>query len=343
MKRKKKERHRENTFQSNVSSEDVVKNKIFKNYIIEMEEKTKEFAIKNPNLMDKKFHLFQTNKNSLRDMIFNLAYFYDTNYTGNKDFIHIPNINDILNNIKKYPIMLCTQKDKDGMDDILGVSTVKFENNDSISNNPYFPTVNETILTITGILTKLNSVDKNNNKIRGIGKELFKSSIRAAYRINKENKVRLICEIDCRNVQSFSAVTKAVKELQEENIGVSISVDGYYEILDASGNLTEAPTFILEIELNGKDCNMFNEPKVFNYLNCKRTELFSDLNNVIENNTKELKEYVNVKGDKIVIYHELEKFNALNVTLNIGNTAEGNERVPSIRSLQYENAPKDLM
>lgn len=331
----KKKRHKKESNSSGHSPEGPKQN-IFKTYIEEMEEKTEEFIKKNPEHLDTKFYLFQTiqNKDLVRDMIFNLTYFYDMNYTGNKDFIHIPNISNILENILKYPIMIATQKDEYGSEDILGATTVKIENNKSISDNPYFPTSNETVLTISAVLTKSNAVNSNNKRIKGIGKELIKSSIRAAYNVNKKNKVRLICEVDCRNMHSFNAVVNAIKELQNENLNVNVAVSGYYEILNSQGELEEAPTFILEMDL-GENKLISNNKIEFNYLDCKSTELFSDLNNVLEKNTNELKEFVNKKDDKTIIYHSLEPFNALNVSINVGNTANGNERVPSIKELEY--------
>lgn len=315
----------------------------FRNYIKEMEERTHEFTKNNPNLSDVRFYLFQSirNRDILRDMIFNLTYFYDTNYTGNKDFIHIPDISAILDNLLKHPIMLATRKDEYGTEEILGVCTVKIESSTNFSSNPIFPTKNENVLIISNILTKSCAVDKYNNKIKGIGKELFKSAIRGAYEINKTNKLRLICEVDCRNTQSYNAVSNAVSTLKNEGLNINIAVGGYYEIIDNTGELTEAPTFVLEIGLDNNKIISEDKHK-FNYLDCKSTELFSDLNNVIENNTKELSEFVNIKDGKVVIYHELEAFNALNVEFNIGNTADGNERIPQIQNLQYQTAPNDL-
>lgn len=336
---KKKKQKTENNSNSGHSLEEGPKQKIFQSYIKEMEEKTRTFINKNPELSGTKFYLFQTirNKNVVRDMIFNLDYFYDANYTGNKDFIHIPNIKNILDNIVKYPILLATQKNELGEEDILGASTVKIENNKSISDNPYFPTLNETVLTITGILTKANAVNSNNKRIRGIGKELIKSSIMAAYNVNTTNKVRLIYEADCRNIHSFNAIVNAVKELKEENLNIGLTIDGYYEILNSSGDLEEAPTFVLEINLE-KEINTLNKEIEFNYLNCSSTDLFSDLNNVIENNTKELKQYVNRKNNKTIIYHSLEPINAFRVSINPGSTADGNERIPSLGALEYASA-----
>ena len=104
MKKKKKARPRSN---NNQQEWDVVKQNIFKHYIKEMEEKTEKVK-SNQSSSETNIHLFQTirNKDDVRDTIFNLTYFYDNNFTGNKDFMHIPNISNVLNNVLNYPIML---------------------------------------------------------------------------------------------------------------------------------------------------------------------------------------------------------------------------------------------
>ncbi len=334
MKKKKKARPRSNFKQDG----EVAKQKIFKYYIKEMEEKTEK--VNSQNSLETNFHLFQTirNKEAVRDTIFNLTYFYDNNFTGNKDFMHIPNISNVLNNILHYPIMLVTKKDEHGNDEILGTTTVKFENNTSITDNPYFPTKGEDVLSITGVLTKINAVDKNGNKIRGLGRELFKSAIKGAYELNKDKKVRLICEVDCRNTNSLYSVCKAVKELQDENINLQMFLAGYYEIKNKEKNLLEAPTFVLEIDLNG-DKKINNNNLNFDYQNCKSTNLFSSLSNVISKNTNENKKFVNIVGEKKITYHSVDPINALNIKLDIGTTADGNNREP-VLSLQLENVNK---
>ena len=57
----KKPRPRENDFTINTLDKGS-KQVIFKNYFKEMEEKTEEFIIKNPQLFDTKFYLFQSIK-----------------------------------------------------------------------------------------------------------------------------------------------------------------------------------------------------------------------------------------------------------------------------------------
>lgn len=322
---------------SNEQIDEVAKQKIFKTYIKEMEEKTEKFT--KPNEPSINFNLFQTirNKDLVRNSIFNLATFYDCNFTGNKDFMHVPNISNILDNILRYPIMLSTQKDIYGNDEILGTTTVKIENNKNISDNPFFPTMNEDVLSITGILTKADALDINGNKIRGLGRELFKSAIKGAYNINKEKKIRLVCEVDCRNKNSLYSVEKAVKELQEEGLNLQMFLTGYYEIYDSNRNLSEAPTFILEVDLNNKkklNNNIFN----FDYTNCQSTNLYSNLSKVICANTKESKKYVNFLEGKKVIYHSIKPINALGITLNVGTTADGNERIPVLSTVQLEPA-----
>ena len=77
MKKKKKARPRSNFKQDG----EVAKQKIFKYYIKEMEEKTQK--VNSQSSYESNFHLFQTikNKESVRDTIFNLTYFYDNNFT----------------------------------------------------------------------------------------------------------------------------------------------------------------------------------------------------------------------------------------------------------------------
>lgn len=331
MKKKKKSKPRS----MNSSDVEVAKQKIFNYYIKEMEERTEKFTLNNPDAKGTKFYLFQTirSKDEVRDMIFKLAYFYDRNFVGNKDFMHIPNISNILDNILKYPILLASKKDEYGHEDILGVTTVKMENNLNISDNPCFPTVNENVLSITGILAKMNNPEESEVRVRGVGKELFKSAIKAAVEINKIEPVRLIFEVDCRNTNSLGAACKALKDLQKEGLNINMFITGYYEIKDKQKALTEAPTFILELDLTGAKTLSKNEVK-FVYSDCKKETLFKDLSNVIKDNTNEVKSFINPKDDKTVMYHQIKPVNALAVTLNVGETADGNDRVPVLKALQ---------
>lgn len=331
MKKKKKGKPREQVFLGG----NTIQEKMFNYYIKEMEEKTENFNTKNN--LDTNFCVFQSipDKNKVIDTIFNLSYFYNNNFVGNKDFMHIPTISQITQNFTRYPIMLVSKKDKDGADEILGATTIKIENNSSISSNPYFPSKNEYVLSITGILSNSNAFDENGNKIRGIGKELYKSAIKGAYKLNEEENIRLVCEIDCRNVNSIKSILKAVKELQNEKYKVKLCVTGYYEIYNSDKKLVEAPTLILEVDLEGEK-NFNNVQTQFSYLQCNFAELYSDLANVIKANTKERKRYLNIIKENLVVYHSIKPINVENLKIDVGNTADGNDRVPIANPLEID-------
>ena len=251
MNKKKKKPKSSSPLKNNVVS---MRKAAFNYYNQEMEEITEKFKQKNEHADNTNFSLFQSmdSKTKVLDNIFKLAYFYDTNFTGNRDFMHIPNIKQITQNFAKYPIVLATQKDMFGNDEIVGVTTIKMEKNKSLKDNPFFPSKNEDIFSITGVLTKQNITDNFGKRITGVGRALFKSAIKGAYELNKSKKIRLICEVDCRNRNSLRAVTKATEELIEEGINAQIFITGYYEIINRENNLTEAPTFLLEIDLDGE-------------------------------------------------------------------------------------------
>lgn len=315
-----------------------LKRDAFRYYNEEMEEITEKFKQRNQNAENTRFYLFQSisSKSKVLDNIFKLAYFYDTNFTGNRDFMHIPNIKQITQNYTKYPIVLATQKDAFGSEEIIGVTTVKMEKNRSLKDNPFFPTKDEDVLSITGVLTKQNITDAFGNRISGVGKELFKSAIKGAYEINKDKKVRLVCEVDCRNKNSLRSVTRAAEELIEEGINAQIFITGYYEIINKENNLTEAPTFLIEIDLNGDKKLEENVYKKFSYSNCDSAELFSSLTNVIKQNTKEIGNFITFKGDNKISYHSIEPINTMNVELEVGTSTLGNERVPVTKNIELE-------
>ncbi len=330
MKKKKKERPRENDNILSESTRSYIFNEIRK------ELNTKTLKYKNEKGLDILFHLCQddNNPNELVSSIFNLAYFYDENFLGNKDFIHIPAITQVANNMLKYPVILASRKELDGSNEILGATTLKMENNNSITKNPYFPTKNQNVLSITGVLSKPN-IYPGDTKVRGIGKELYKSSIKSAIEVNKEKNIRLICEIDVRNTNSFNSICNAVRELNEEGTDVQIFIAGYYEIFGKDKSMVEAPTFILELDLDGTK-SLDDNHVDFSYLDCDLQNLYNDLSLKVRNLTKENKRYINMKNFNTIVYHSIKPINALNVSIEVGLTAEGNDRKRELSPIQVE-------
>ena len=60
------------------------------------------------------------------DSVQQITDFYNRNWTGNKDFMHIPDFNQVLDNCLKYPIIIAREKEKS---DILAISTIKYDEN----------------------------------------------------------------------------------------------------------------------------------------------------------------------------------------------------------------------
>lgn len=301
---------------------------VFKKYFKEMEELKEKSNIK--------FNSFQSlPEKDFLNGILKLTYFYDQNFIGNKDFMHVPDVSQVYQNVTKYPVILATQRNEFGENDIIGATTVKIENNLKKSDNPFFPTSNENVMFITGVLAKQNIFDVYGNKVKGIGKQLYRSAIKGAYELNKENKIRLACEIDCRNKNSFDALCKTVKSLQEDELNVGLKLVGYYEIMNKNIELKEAPTFLFEIDFQNKGDE--SSEKVFSYVDLDTDNLFKKLSHIIKRNTYEKRSYLNMYEHDFVVYHEIKPVNAFNMSIEPGSTAVGNERTPRFGKVQVES------
>ena len=300
---------------------------VFNNFKKEMEEKNRKYSLNNNNEISFKLAQDLVNGNEFINQVFNISYFYDTNFTGNKDFMHVPDIKMVAGNLMNYPVLVATRKGKDCSEEIIGIVTIKYENNKTINSNPIFPTKNENVLFITGLLTKNYDLCPDEPKIIGIGKELCKSSIKGAYDICINTHSRLVCQIDCRNTNSVTAFAKAVADLNDEGINVKSNICGYYEIFSRQNRLIEAPTFIVEFEFNNNDESDDNKTK-FSYTECKSSKLYSDLSRCIREITKENIKYITAIDNGFVVYHDTKKINIQNLELEVGSTADGNCRVP---------------
>lgn len=323
---------------STITKEKNFREIMFKYFYKETKRKEKEYnKIHNSNI---KFGLIQNidSNDNIINKILKLSYFYDRNFTGNKDFMHIPSLSQVAENIFHYPVVVAYRKLENGYNDILGVTTIKFEKNNRLKDNPFFPTRNEIVLSITGVLAKSAQSNDGTTHVRGIGKELYKSAIRAAFNLNKEKKIRLIAEIDCRNQKSMSAITNAVKDLQDEGYEICSYITGFYEIYNKSNILKEAPTFLLEINLNS---NKYQDSSAnFSYTHCRKEKLNADLAKVIKGIVKEQKISLNKTGKNLVIYHYITPINTQNILMEIGTSADGNNRVPHLTPVINYNQSK---
>ena len=310
------------------------KEKIFNAYLKEMKVKTEEFS-----KIDEKinFHLLQNeNTENYNFKIFKVAYFYDRNFISNKDFIHIPNFYEIAKNLNKYPILTATNE----KNEICGLTTIKYQRNSDFNINPYFPIPNVNVLSITGILTRLNS------KVPHIGRNLYESAIMGAYNLYKMEDFKLICEIDCRNINSIRSLTNAVRELQLKNINVELVIAGYYEIYK-NKYLKEAPTFMFEIKFN-KNKTKTEKEVCFSFEDCDDFNVLDNISKRIYSNVNIKRTYITYKNNQIIIYNTIKPINAFNIKVLPGTTAMHNYRVPRFANLSkvysyepiYENSKR---
>lgn len=144
--------------------------------------------------------------------MYKIADFYNSNWLGNKDFMHIPNCEQVLENCKRYPIIIAREE---GKKEILGISAIKYDENDENTMDPYFPEEDAKYFSITGILVKKETSH------RGMGKKIYEIALRGAHEYNKTYPgTRIMCVIDCRNNHSLRALATAVENINAgEKVG----------------------------------------------------------------------------------------------------------------------------
>ena len=268
------------------------------------------------------------------DNVYNIADFYNNNWLGNVDFMHIPNFEQTLSNCRRYPIIIARKK---GTDEILGISTIKYDENIGENQDPYFPEDDAKYFSITGILTR------KNNTHRGIGKKIYEIAIRGAHNYEKYYPgTRIMCVIDCRNRQSLRALSAAVTNIKngsfvgEEN-ELPANIVGFYELRDKEFNkLQEAPTLVMEVGLNPIS-KQENDVDVRNISYGKKEgeELFVSLLSELREHLEKYKIGTpTVTEDKecgMVYYYHLEDGKSCQlegININSNGTELGNDRVP---------------
>ena len=273
------------------------------------------------------FSVLQCDENFQRQELANtinqISEFYDLEYTGNADYIHIPNFNTVFENYLRYPILVAYQI-KNGQINILGITTIKnYYNIDNI--NPYYPIKNSYYYEITGLIAKKNS------PIKGIGKHLNEVATIAIREHQKLfPKTELVYVADCRNYRSVNAAKYGSSYVRElDNSSTHVRLIGYYTVIDANNNLLEAPTFVLKFGTT-KDIPT-KQDITFNYQ--ISDNMFQDME--IEIRTKltkyGIKEPIRTidEGTGIVNFYELEdkSINIDDIKIITNQTDLGNDRV----------------
>ena len=278
-----------------------------------------------------------------RKIVKTVADFYNSNWCGNADFMHIPNYAQIMDNIMHYPIIISREK---GQEKILAISTIKYDENTLDQIDPYFPENDAKYFSITGILTKKGT------PYRGMGKKIYEIALRGACEYNKVHPgTRMMCVIDSRNSPSLRALSTAVETINsEESVGLGkelpAHVVGYYELKDSSQNLVEAPTLVLEVGLDAKDKSSVDKQGAsLNFLSSDDSPLFLSLQQELQSKLKKFRQKSPVisedPGVGTVLYHPLiEECSVIKTTIASNGTEEGNNRKPwKTDSTEYIQGP----
>lgn len=261
-----------------------------------------------------------------------IADFYNENWLGNKDYMHIPNYSQVMSNYMRYPIIIAREE---GKDEILAISTIKYDENNPDEIDPYFPDEEAKYFSITGILAKRETTH------RGMGKKIYEIALRGAYEYNKHYPgTRIMCVIDCRNAQSLRALSTAVERInREELVGegqeLPANIVGYYELRNSqTGELEEAPTLVLEVGLNSQNKGTADiQDKTLIYSKSENKSLFDALNTELREQFAKYGMQQPIKNEDIgtgtVCYYSLAGECSIEKTTIISNgTEKGNDRSP---------------
>lgn len=249
-------------------------------------------------------------------IVYKIADFYNYNWLGNADFMHIPSFSQVIYNCNNFPIIIAREKDTK---EIIGISTLKYDENTEELEDPYYPIISEKYFSITGILTRIN------NKYKGIGKKIYEIAIKSHYYFNKiYNDTSIMCVIDCRNKNSVNALNTAAEKLnQEVEESIIAKISGYYILLDDQENMLEAPTIVLKVEENPEaDKNR----KTIEYIKDEEN-LFDNLLNTLKNELTNISEPIINTDEGIgkVHYYHVNNYNSLPKIISNG-TELGNNR-----------------
>lgn len=261
-----------------------------------------------------------------------IADFYNQNWLGNKDYMHIPDYSQVMSNYMRYPIIIARE---DGEDEILAISTIKYDENNPNEIDPYFPDPEAKYFSITGILAKRETTH------RGMGKKIYEIALRGAYEYNKQYPgTRIMCVIDCRNAQSLRALSTAVERInRDELVGegqeLPANIVGYYELRNSqTEELEEAPTLVLEVGLNSQKKGIADiQDKTLSYSKPEKTSLFDALNTELREQFAKYGMQKPIKNEDIgtgtVCYYSLSgECSVEKTSINSNGTEKGNDRSP---------------
>lgn len=187
------------------------------------------------------------------DIVRQAAQLYDE-YKGNEEYIHIPDISQMLYNLQHYPVLVAFNIETG---DLEGIITIKYHENTQGDIDPYYPKDGVSFFSATGVIVK----QTGNMLKKGMGTSLYEASILGIQKYvqkHQEQNIELNVVIDCTNLPSLYALEHAIQRIQaREHVGrgrkLEAILDGIYTVRDEKNHLVEAPTYSLKVDLNPKN------------------------------------------------------------------------------------------
>jgi len=249
------------------------------------------------------------------DLVRQSAQLYDE-YEGNEDYIHIPDIQQMLHNLQEYPVLGAFDTQTGELE---GVVTIKYhENSSEQETDPYYPKEGINFFSITGVIVK----QRENMLNKGIGSNLYAASILGIQKYaskHPEENIELNVVIDCTNLPSLYALSNGNTKLYSKGyIGegkkLNAFLDGIYTVRDENSHLVEAPTYVIQIPLvPQKVSESDKEKQVFSYSTKAGTprhsqyeELLSTILDMIKQDEKCLVTQMRDEGVGTVSYVHIE-------------------------------------
>lgn len=226
------------------------------------------------------------------DLVRQSAQLYDE-YEGNEEYIHIPDINQMLHNLQQYPV-LGAFNTKTG--ELEGVVTLKYhENSSEEMTDPYYPKKDAKFFSITGVIVK----QRENTLHKGLGSNLYAASILGIQKYANEypeEKIELNAVIDCTNLPSLYALANGNRKIYSnnyigENQELEAILDGIYTVRDEEHHLVEAPTYVIKIPLVPQKVKSDkNEDEVFYYTTRKDTQNYEQYEELLDTILEKIKQ-----------------------------------------------------
>lgn len=187
------------------------------------------------------------------DIVRKSATLYDE-YEGNEEYIHIPSIEQMLENLQKH-IVIGIEDTETG--ELEGVTTIKYYENKGENVNPYYPREDTKYFEVTGVIVK----QRENMTNKGLGTSMYEACFLGLQQYAKrhpEEGYKMNVVIDCTNIKSLYAAQNAINNITSRNlVGIGKKIDlnlgGIYVVKNPeTRTLVEAPTFVLESDLQEK-------------------------------------------------------------------------------------------